>query len=121
MKLLKAGALYYLFIIASSIFLLSCQKEHTDPVPPSSYDYVPTSAGKWTVYDVDSIVHADNDGNTDDSVRYFHFQIKELISGTFTDGEGRAAQRIERYHRMNDSAEWFITNVWTSTVTANRA
>jgi hypothetical protein len=102
------------------LIVSSCKKEGTLATAPSTFDYVPANAGHWVVYDVDSIVHADNDGETDDSVRYFHFQIKEVISSTFKDGEGRQAQRIERYHRANDSEEWIITNVWTSTVTSNR-
>jgi hypothetical protein len=100
--------------------LFSCKKKDSYILAPASYDYVPTLTGHWVIYDVDSISHLDNDGNTDDSIHYFHFQIKEFISSTFIDGEGRPAQRIERSHRDNDSAAWYITNVWTSTVTSNR-
>lgn len=99
----------------------SCKKNDTPIEPPSSYDYFPTRTGHWVIYDVDSIVHRDNDGNTDDSVDYFVFQIKELITGTFTDGEGRPTQRLERYHRPNDSADWVLTEVWTQTLVTNRA
>ena len=103
------------------VIVSSCKKEHTTLPSPASLDYFPTRDGHWVVYDVDSVVHADNDGNTDDSVRYYHFQIKELISSTFTDGEGRPTQRIERYRRDNDSTDWTITSVWTSTLVSNRA
>jgi len=109
-----------LVLILSTVLLFSCKKEHAPVTSPASYDYVPVNTGHWVVYDVDSIVHADNDNNTDDSVRYFHFQIKEVISSTFIDGEGRPVQRIERYHKQANSDEWNITNVWTTTVTSNR-
>jgi hypothetical protein len=104
--------------IAISIF--SCKKETVPVTAPDSYDYMPVNPGHWVVYDVDSIVHADNDGDTDDKVDYYHFQIKEVISSTFIDGQNRPTQRIERYRRANPTEDWQIMNVVTSTVSADR-
>ncbi len=120
MKSFKVSAALCLLFIVSSLLYISCKKQQESITAPADLGYVPTDEGRWVVYDVDSIVHADNDGNTDDSVRYYHFQVKEVISGTFKDGEGRPTQRISRYHRSNSSSDWQITNVWTTTVTASR-
>lgn len=118
---MKKAGIYTLFLILYSFLFFSCKKEHETINAPSGFDYMPTNASHWVVYDVDSVVHADNDGETDDSVRYYHFQVKEVIGSTFIDGEGRPAQRIERYKRTKAGEEWVITNIWSSTVTAARA
>lgn len=70
------------------------------------------------MYDVDSILHSDNDNNTDDSVYSWHYQLKEVVGETFIDGQGRPVQIIQRFRRDNDSEEWSEINVCTQLVTA---
>lgn len=108
-------------LIACIITLIfSCKKDSVISVSPS-FNYFPTERGKYAVYDVDSAYHAENDNNTDDSVYYSHYQIKELIDSTFIDGQGRPAQIIKRYKRDNDTLSWNLVNIWTQVLTATTA
>ncbi len=87
----------------------------------SSFNYFPTERGKYVVFEVDSILHGDNDNNTDDSVYSWHFQVKETIDETFIDGQGRSAQIIRRYRRDNDMLPWNEMTRWTQVLTASSA
>jgi len=92
-----------LFIMQS----FACKK---DPAPPVDvgYDYFPTDVGTWVIYDVDSIVYDD----FNNSIYTYEYQIYERIESTFTDGEGRETQRIERYKRDSTNGAWIIKDVW---------
>jgi len=100
--------------------IASCKKEKIIPTSPS-FEYFPVSKGRFVVYDVDSIVHADNDGNTDDSVYSWHFQIKERIDSTYIDGQNRPVQVLNRFRRLNDTLPWLQSNVWTQLITSSAA
>ncbi|HRU60515.1 MAG: hypothetical protein ACO1G7_07105 [Bacteroidota bacterium] len=101
-------------------FLLSCKKEKQDPLP-ISFDYFPTERGRFVIFEVDSIVHAENDNNNDDSVYTFHYEVLEQIDSSFIDGSGRSAQVLKRYHRLTDGDPWNLTSVWTQTLTVSAA
>ena len=98
-------ALAVILIVA---FYNSCRKE-TLPPASQSFNYFPTDKGRYVEYNVDSVYHAINDNNTDDSVYAWHYQLKELIDSTFIDGEGRKVQIIKRFRRDNDTLEWIET------------
>jgi hypothetical protein len=110
------GKICFLIIIAAC----SCKKETIVP-PVPSFEYFPVANGTWVEYEVDSIYHSENDNNNDDSVYTYHFSIREEIDSTFLDGQGREAQVIIRYKRMNDSLPWILTDVWTQTLTLSSA
>jgi hypothetical protein len=101
MKINKAGTILLLL----SIVIISCKKESISPVR-ASYDYFPVQQGKYVIYQVDSVVHSDNDGNTDDSIYTFHYQLKEVIGDMFVDGQGRQTEIVKRYRREADSLAW---------------
>ncbi|HTF04235.1 MAG TPA: hypothetical protein VK826_09415 [Bacteroidia bacterium] len=87
------------------------------------YGYFPTQVGHWVVYEVDSTVYDDFEGDTD----VYRYQIKELLESSFTDNEGRPAIRVERYKRWYDpnlsydSIPWYLSRVWAFTRTTNSA
>ena len=111
---------FYLFVTFIFVEITSCKKDHVVPQTPS-FDYFPTEKGTYVVYDVDSIFHADNDNNTDDSVYVTHLQLKEVIDDTFLDGQGRPTQIIKRYRRSEDSLEWNELGVFTQVLASTGA
>lgn len=108
------------YFLSTAGILSSCKKESINP-PSPSFNYFPTTAGKWIEYDVDSVYHAENDNNNDDSVYAYHFQVREEIDTTFSDGQGRPTQVILRYKRMMDGEDWMLTAVWTQTLSLSSA
>jgi hypothetical protein len=102
------------------IFISSCKKETIIPASPS-FNYFPVEPGRWVEYDVDSVYHAENDNNNDDSVYSFHFQIREEIDSTFINGQGQEAQILIRYKRNSSNEDWVLSNVWTQTLSLTGA
>lgn len=96
----------------------SCKKD--DPVVNDiGLNYFPTEVGHWVVYEVDSTVYDDFDGDT----IVYRYQVKELLESEFTDNQGRSAIRVERFKRMYDpntpydSIPWTLSRVWAFTRT----
>lgn len=105
-----------LVIVSGVLFLMvACAKKK---IPSDNavlgLDYYPTTAGKFVIYDVDSIVYTDLPKDT----LSYKYRIKEKIADSFTDNEGQPAIRLERYiKRYNplksyDSIPWTILEVW---------
>jgi hypothetical protein len=109
-----------LFIVVVTTFFGSCGKETLETGSPS-YNYFPTAKGNFVVFDVDSIVHGTNDNENDDSVYYYHYQVKEVIDTPFTDGEGKQRQVVVRYYRADSTQEWTINIVWSQQLTSASA
>ena len=110
----------FAFFVSLVIFIFSCKKESITR-ESSAYHYFPAERGKYVIYDVDSVYHSENDDDNDDSVYYWHFQLKEVIDSTFIDGQGRPAQIIKRYKRENDTLDWNFLNLWTQVLTSSAA
>jgi len=108
-----------IIIIAISI-LSSCGKESLE-LPSPSYNYFPTDLGRYVIYDVDSIVHSTDDNDNDDSVYYFHYQVKEVIDTPFIDGEGKERQVVVRYYRPDSTQAWSFNIVWSQTLSSTAA
>ena len=108
------------FIILAFSILISCGKE-TLEVPSPSFNYFPTEKGNFVIYNVDSVVHSDEDDNNDDSVYYFHYQVKEVVDSTFIDGEGDERQVLVRYYRKDTTDDWTINSVWTQYLNSTSA
>ena len=112
--------IFFLIVSVQFILLTGCKRETIDP-PSPSLNYFPTEKGNWVEYSVDSIYHAENDNQNDDSVKYFHFEIREVIDSSFFDGAGRSLQVIKRYYRIDSTADWALINVWTQMLTSTSA
>ncbi len=110
----------FLIITASISFVSSCKKETVLP-KISSYNYFPTTNGKWVRYQVDSVYHSENDNNNDDSVYTFQFEVMEKLDSSFLDGEGKENQIIKYYRRTDSLSSWNFVNVWTQSLTPTAA
>lgn len=98
------------------LFATGCTKDESSNASLNDYNYFPLEQGSWIVYDVDSIVHLEDDDNTnqtDTSLRFYRYQVKETMDSTFTDGEGDITFRIRREIRDTVSSDWSFMNVWT--------
>jgi hypothetical protein len=93
------------------------QDEAVKPVSPS-FNYVANDVGRWIVYDCDSIIHLDNDNNTDNNVDTSHFQIMEVMDSVGIDGESQPVQHLSRFKRLNDTVPWQFLNRWTAKITS---
>lgn len=77
-------------------------------------EYYPTTAGKFIIYDVDSIIYTDLPVDT----FTYSYRIKEKLADSFTDNLGQPAIRLERYiKKLNpaksyDSIPWTVKEVW---------
>lgn len=113
--------LHILSFVLFLLFLFSLQSCKDDElVTPSSptMNYVSNDAGKWIVYDCDSIIHLDNDNNTDNNVEISQFQIKEVIDSIGIDGENQPIQHLSRFKRANDTLQWTFLSRWTAKITS---
>jgi hypothetical protein len=98
-----------------TILLGSCTKKQVKSDDSIlGLDYYPTNKGKYVVYDVDSTVYVQL---TKDTLTY-KYRVKEKITDSFTDNEGKQALRMERYvkkynpNKSYDSIPWTIKEVW---------
>lgn len=96
--------------------LMGCSDEVLRP-PATTFSYFPTDSGCYRIFRVDSIVHAENDNNNDDSVYRYHFQLMESIDTSFLDGSGDSAQVVLRYRRTDSLSAWSLCSVWTQRLT----
>lgn len=89
--------------------MLACKKDKEVVKIDLGYNYYPVDSGFWRIYDVDSIVADDFNGDTLE----FEYQIKELIASEYIDSDGQKSIRLERYYRKNSSDSWKIKDVWS--------
>ena len=113
------------FCFPALIFLTisACNDRVTlDPEPTdlSQFAYFPLQTGKYTVYQVDSIVYdfAQGGGTVRDSFRTF---VKEIIADTLRDQTGLLQYSIERYERKSDTADWILKSITTAARTTTQA
>jgi hypothetical protein len=107
-------------LIASALLLFSCKKEKVE-LPVASMNYFPTEAGRYVEYEVDSVYHAENDNNNDDSVYSFHFYLKDVVDTSYSDLQGRINQVVLRYRRNETLDPWALTDVWSQYLSASSA
>src|SRR5690349_4468150 len=111
---MKAFCKLKVIITACLLVLLFSCKDKFDPITTNStpyyYRYFPLDAGRYIVYDVDSIIY---DLLSNIKIDY-HFQIKENTDSSFIDSQGKKAWYVSRYKRANDSASWDFVNVWVT-------
>ena len=107
-------------LIVSSVIFQSCG-DGTDTEPIEfGYDYFPLEIGKYIEYDVDSVIYDIGAGNNV-TVRNNSIQVREEVTDSFPDNEGRLVYRIERFERKDETEEWRVNDVWTAAVTDRQA
>lgn len=107
------------YIIFGFILILgvnACKDKDDPEIPYLGLNYYPDEIGHWVIYDVDSTYKYGFDLVT----HHAHYQIKEIITDTFLDNEGRKTLRLERYRKDSMSyPDWTIYQVWTANKTAS--
>lgn len=110
----KHASLIFLLTI---LFFSSCKKQ----IIPSEdvtmgKEYYPTSIGHFIEYHVDSLFYDDFNKKVDTAT----YQLKDIITDTFTDNEGRLSQYVIRYKRYNDTLPWESHSTYYITQTSFR-
>ncbi|MEM1320427.1 MAG: hypothetical protein AAGG75_09225 [Bacteroidota bacterium] len=106
-----------LIFVASAFGLLlllsSCNENNTEDFPLElGYEYFPLEVGKYTIYQVDSVLFdTTGTGVVIDSTQSF---IRETIVDTFVDNSGQTNYRIEREWRRSLGETWTVQDVWTA-------
>ena len=102
---------HFLLTLVCIGMLAACKKDEPAEVD-LGYDYFPQNLGHWIEYQVDSM-RVRLVQNTLDTTLY-SYPLREVLVENFTDGEGRACQRIIRYLRdLNNT--WLPKDVWWQT------
>ena len=121
---MKVTVYISILVLAFLTGFYSCKK---DPSPPVDigYNYFPDQAGRYIVYNVDSVFY---NGNYSPARKdSFKFQIKEKIESIFTDNQGRPTMRLERYVKYYNKnipysdVSWQLRDVWMQNKTLKTA
>ena len=84
-----------LFFMASMlVFIAACEDDDESSKEFIGYQYLPLELGQENTYQVDSIKY-DDFTNTIDTIQ---FQRREVVDGTFVDGEGRLNYIVNIFH-----------------------
>jgi hypothetical protein len=111
--------LQYYSIFTIMVLFFSCKKDKIIPPPDLGYDYYPAKIKSYVVYDVDSIVYRQVQGDT----LSYKFQIKELMDTLITDNQNRPTVKIIRYKKKYNATipysamTWTLQDVWVANKT----
>ena len=100
--------------IVASIFIVllgilwGCGVSETTPFD-LGYDYTPLETGRFVVYDVSEQQFP---LNAPPVTR--NYQLREIITGTYSDITNQTAFRIERQRRASATQKWDVDSVWTA-------
>lgn len=101
-----------LWVVIVVISLLACKKDNK--APNFYFDYYPVEKGHYVTYAVRE-VYVDN--GMHDTTEYF---LKAQIGDTFTDNEGRIANRYNRYVSQSLNGPWVLKDIWTVILNGNK-
>jgi hypothetical protein len=99
-------------VIIIGILAASCHKDNFDSTSFTGKSYFPLKTGNEIVYQITEIT-IDKTSAIYDTVSY---QIKERVDSLFTDASGKPAYRLERYWRIDTTAQWVIKDVWVAQI-----
>ncbi|MCC6840719.1 MAG: hypothetical protein IT230_11220 [Flavobacteriales bacterium] len=95
----------------------ACKKDEAVPHSDLGHAYFPTDTGRWITYTVDTAWRNDQTGVTGSA----QYALREMITETFLDPEGRPAQRLLRSTLDSASGEWVPKDVWWQVRTTTQA
>lgn len=90
------------------VLISSCKKDSKTIL--YGYEIYPMNEGSYVIYDVTDIFHDVALIPAHDTNQY---QIKEVIGEEELDGEGEPFRKLYRYHRLSDTLDWTMQDVWT--------
>lgn len=117
----KSFKILFLFAVMITL-IISCKKDEQATLD-IGYGYYPNTAGKYIVYNIDSIVM----NSFTKKVDTFYFQVKEVIESIYYDNTGRTTMRLERYRKDSSKTmkysqlPWVLTDVWSANRTTTTA
>ena len=98
-------------------YLNSCQEESIPYVEPDQgKDFYPAIVGKYITYKYDSVIFDDN-GLTKYNLSGF---IRETVSEVIEENDNFKKYKIIKYWRPNDSVQWTLTDVESTTIYEDR-
>jgi hypothetical protein len=111
---MKASAKLLYSLIASALFI-SCKSDKEEFKTEPLADYIPTTAGKYIIYQVDSTVFTNFGRNTEVHV----YQEKHVVDAKITDALGRESYRVFRFIRDSAGTQpWAPSGSYMITPTA---
>lgn len=105
----------HLIIYLSLLGLISCKKNKESITINAGKDYFPIKINNYIIYEIDSTVY----NEITHIPTTYKYQLKEVITQSFTNDENTTTYRLERYIKWYDSTKpydqipWQIKNVWT--------
>jgi hypothetical protein len=103
---------------------ISCGDRETETLDQSPAEkqqaYFPLNIGRYTEYQVDSVVYDFQSGGSTkrDSNTVF---VREIMTDTLRDQTGQLLYKIERYERQLASQPWVLTHIGTAGRTSKQA
>lgn len=113
-KILKTLALGLVSIISIS----ACQKSIEPDDKRLGYAYFPLEIGRYIVYNVEENAYQVADSGRPQKRFY---QLKEIVTDTFTNLSGEKQFVLERYVRTSFDSPWQIDSVWSALRTGSQA
>lgn len=101
--------LYVIFIVLS-FCISACKIENEIPNDEIlGYNYFPMDVGVYAEYEVQETRYT-----LTDAPEVSDYQIREVITGSFTDIEGLQAFTVERSRRENTNDIWELDSIWVA-------
>lgn len=98
---------------AGALLLAGCGNKDS-AAPDLGNDYYPVAVGTYRAYQVNDTVW-----NNSQSVVPAPYQVREAITGTYTDAAGQLAYRVEHARRATATDAWAPDSTFALSVTAN--
>jgi hypothetical protein len=111
----KKVFIHLLVALVVMVALSACNKTIEPDDKRLGYVYFPLEIGRYVIYEVDERNYTILDSNQ------VFYQLKEIITDTFTNLAGQKQFVLERYKRANDLANWQIDSVWSAVRTGSQA
>ena len=98
---------------------VSCKKDAVIAPPDLGYNYYPGTIKSYVIYDVDSVVYRQVQGDT----LTYKFQIEEVMDTLMTDNENRPTIKLIRYRKNYSTTipysqmTWTLQSVWVANKT----
>ncbi len=106
------NSLAYLLFSASLFMLSACKDSELKPDKTFfGYSYFPTDLAVFVEYNVIETTHAPLAVPVTKQ-----YQIREIITETFTDLESKSTYKIQRYKRTTASTPWQVDSVWSTKI-----
>ena len=91
--------------------LLACKDTELKPeLELLGYEYFPTNLGSFVEYEVKQTDYTPNN-----PPKNSQYQLREVVTETYTDVENNIAYRLERWKRPNANSVWLRDSIWTTT------